>query len=216
VDAIVAWWQHWPLAMIGAPVPDSLVVLDIDPRNGGSYEALTDVLGPLPETLTAWSGRNDGGRHLYFARPPGVLSSSRLPEGIDLKRAERGYCIVPPSVHPATGMAYRWEGDTAAALPWRAREALRPPRSQLAPMRRLVAAGAEHPLVSYLDRFAEDGIQNALYWAACRADQEGCLDELEPLLAATATRYGCPGAAATVASARNRDRTKDARKGAGR
>jgi hypothetical protein len=43
--------------MIGARVPDSLLVIDIDPRNGGSLEALTNQVGALPETLTAWSGR---------------------------------------------------------------------------------------------------------------------------------------------------------------
>jgi hypothetical protein len=105
-DQIKLWWTKWPNAMIGAAVPESLLVIDIDPRNGGSLQALTDLVGALPETLTAWSGRNDCGHHLYFLRPPGPLTSTRLPEGIDLKI--NGYCIVPPSIHPATGLPYRW------------------------------------------------------------------------------------------------------------
>ena len=74
-DQIRAWWGRWPYALIGAVVPDTMIVVDIDPRNGGSVEAL----GNLPPTLTAWSGRNDGGRHLYFMRPAGETTSTRLP-----------------------------------------------------------------------------------------------------------------------------------------
>jgi hypothetical protein len=70
-DQIKLWWTKWPNAMIGAAVPESLLVIDIDPRNGGSLQALTDLVGALPETLTAWSGRNDCGHHLYFLRPQG-------------------------------------------------------------------------------------------------------------------------------------------------
>jgi hypothetical protein len=97
-DLIRAWWRRWPKAMIGAPVPDSLLVVDVDPRNGGSLQELESLTGSLPPTLTAWSGRNDGGQHLYFLRPAGPLSSTRLPQGIDLKA--NGYCVVPPSIHP--------------------------------------------------------------------------------------------------------------------
>jgi len=30
-DQITAWWTRWPKAMIGAPVPESLLVVDFDP-----------------------------------------------------------------------------------------------------------------------------------------------------------------------------------------
>jgi hypothetical protein len=114
-ELIKEWWTRWPNAMIGAAVPDSCVVIDIDPRNGGSSEELETLVGPLPDTLTVWSGRNDGGRHLYFRRPAGELTGTRLPRGIDLK--VRGYMIMPPSVHPVTGRPYRWERRPVAALP---------------------------------------------------------------------------------------------------
>jgi Bifunctional DNA primase/polymerase, N-terminal len=68
-DQIKAWWIRWPNATIGARVPESLLVIDVDPRNGGSLAELESLTGPLPATLTAWSGRDDGGRHLYFRRP---------------------------------------------------------------------------------------------------------------------------------------------------
>ena len=100
-DVIKAWWTKWPNAMIGARVPDNCIVIDIDPRNGGSIEALEEFTGPLPATLTVWSGRNDGGRHLYFQRPASPLSSTRLPKGVDLKA--NGYCIVPHRFTPQPG-----------------------------------------------------------------------------------------------------------------
>ena len=116
-DQIKLWWTKWPNAMIGARVPDNCIVIDIDPRNGGSIEALEEFTGSLPATLTVWSGRNDGGRHLYFQRPASPLSSTRLPKGVDLKA--NGYCIMPPSIHPATGQPYRWQDEDApaAAIP---------------------------------------------------------------------------------------------------
>lgn len=121
---IRAWWGRWPKAMIGVRVPDSVIVIDIDPRNGGSIGDLEALVGPLPATLTVWSGRNDGGRHLYFLRPAGQLTSTRLPEGIDLKA--NGYVIAPPSIHPATGLPYKWEQHPVAAPPHGLRELLRP------------------------------------------------------------------------------------------
>src|SRR6266550_9200955 len=30
---ITSWWTRWPTAMIGARVPESLLIIDIDPRN---------------------------------------------------------------------------------------------------------------------------------------------------------------------------------------
>jgi hypothetical protein len=98
----------------------------------------TDLVGDLPDTLTAWSGRNDGGSHLYFLRPPGPLTSTRLPEGIDLKI--NGYMIMPPSIHPATGLPYRWEDHPVASLPSRLRELLAPRRNRSEPTEVVAAA----------------------------------------------------------------------------
>jgi len=110
------WWRRWPDALIGAVIPPLLMVLDIDPRNGGSLAGLESIVGPLPATFTAWSGRNDGGRHLYFFRPQRQpLVSTRLPNGIDLKT--NGYMIMPPSLHPATGQPLGTSPGCAAAAP---------------------------------------------------------------------------------------------------
>jgi hypothetical protein len=51
-DQICAWWTRWPQAMIGAPVRESLLVIDLDPRHGGNVAELESLTGPLPATLT--------------------------------------------------------------------------------------------------------------------------------------------------------------------
>lgn len=109
---------------IGARVPEGLVVIDTDPRHGGEDNLIALAQGrDLPETLTCFSGRGDGGRHRYFLHPGGQVSGKRLPGGVDLK-THTGYVVLPPSLHPATGRPYRWADETVslAELPrWLAR-----------------------------------------------------------------------------------------------
>ena len=182
-------------------VDPRLLVLDVDPRNGGSL----DALGPLPETLTCWSGRGDGGVHRYFLRPAGQLSSTRLLAGVDLKL--NGYCVVPPSLHPATGRPYKWEEHPAAALPSPLRRLLTPPPRpvrQLGPRRR----GDGRYLVEFVARQPWGNVNNGLHWAACRAVDDGLLDDLADDLvqAAVAAGHPEPGARRTVQSAGRRER----------
>jgi hypothetical protein len=183
---ITAWWRRWPSALIGAPVPASLLVLDIDPRHCGSLDVLEAVVGLLPVTLTVWSGRGDGGRHLYFRRPLGRLTSTALPAGIDLKAAG-GYCILPPSRHPSSGQPYRWEQHHVAALPERAVTALRPaPRRPLLRAPSTSTANGLNGLVRVV-LIAREGNRNAaLYWACRRAVERGAveLSDLRPLIEA--------------------------------
>lgn len=190
---IRGWWQRWPDAMIGAPVPGSVVVLDIDPRHDGTVEALEERLGPLPKTLTAWSGRGDGGRHLYFRRPPGRFAQANLPQGIDLRDAGKAYCIVPPSLHPETSEPYRWQGSETSVLPRDAARALRAPLRSAGP-RTVVRRGGPvhvHGLISVLDRHPVQGINNALYWVAAKLAEGGLLDDaLRDELAARAVYHG--------------------------
>lgn len=111
---IVQWWTNTPNANIGIATGDGagLVVLDIDPRNGGdeSLAALERVNGPLPSTLMAETG--GGGRHFFLQLPPGSSARCRVAaEGIDFK-ATGGYVIGAGSVHPSGGV-YRWCNATA-------------------------------------------------------------------------------------------------------
>lgn len=183
---ITRWWTRWPKALIGAVVPNSLAVLDVDPRNHGSMESLTAILGELPPTLTVMSGRGDGGRHLYYLRPglsgsctqlrtPAVsLTASRLPAGVDLKTS--GYCILPPSPHPATGNPYRWIWRKPVPLPDRAVEMLRAPVRVARPALVLSSEGMGRKADALVRAVAAAtvGERNAvLYWAVRRALDEG-------------------------------------------
>lgn len=115
--------------------PSGIVVVDVDPRNGGNetFAALVEELGPLPETVTANSG--GGGTHYIFRRPPGDLES-KLGKGVDLLRDSRQF-LVEPSAHPSGG-TYRWRTQHApdeiaiATLPeaWLKRVHRQPPKRQ--------------------------------------------------------------------------------------
>jgi len=201
---IRAWWSRWPNAMIGAPVPAALLVLDIDPRHGGDVglAQLEADHGVLPATLTTISGRGDGGKHLYFRRLAGAVTSTRLPKGIDLKAA--GYCIVPPSLHPATGQPYQWIDADPVALPSWLREVLRPAPVRPRPVTR--STGDGRSLVEFVARQIESNRNNALYWAAHRAIENGLLEIIEADLIAAAVAAGESEGAAklTVGSARKK------------
>lgn len=119
LQQVSSWWRGaYAGANIGARVPENAFVLDVDPRSGGaeSLAKLVVSYGDLPETLMVESGRRDGGVHYYFRRPDAKLTSRLLGEGLDLKTS-RGYCVVPPSIHPDTGQAYAWRTDHPMAEP---------------------------------------------------------------------------------------------------
>ena len=65
------WWEKWPRSNIGMAAGDKseIVVLDIDPRHGGTetFQRLEKELGPLPATVTSNTG--GGGQHRIFAQP---------------------------------------------------------------------------------------------------------------------------------------------------
>jgi Bifunctional DNA primase/polymerase, N-terminal len=112
-DLVARWWARWPAANVGARVPRGLFVLDVDPRAGGqeSLARLEAEHGALPPTRTSVSGRGDGGAHRWFRHAGGALSVVGLKQrgyrGLDLK-THRGYVVLPPSRHPATGRPYQW------------------------------------------------------------------------------------------------------------
>jgi hypothetical protein len=101
--------QH-PDMNIGIAVPDGMVVVDVDPRNGG--EATVDEIearyGKFPDTWDQLTG--GGGRHLCFQVPFGMRFSGKLGPGVDIKQAG-GYIVVEPSVH-AHGKSYEWEASS--------------------------------------------------------------------------------------------------------
>jgi hypothetical protein len=87
---------------------DGLLVVDIDPRNGGAehWQELREEMGlGILETLTARTG--GGGTHYFFLPPNGGLKvPPQLAPGVDLK-AVGGYVVGAPSVH-SSGARYEW------------------------------------------------------------------------------------------------------------
>jgi Bifunctional DNA primase/polymerase, N-terminal len=109
---VADWWARgrYHGCNIGARVPSSMFVLDIDPRKRGCVEALAALElanSPLPATLTTLSGRGDGGMHHYYRHPGGKLTARNLPEGVDVKTSS-GYVVMPPSIHPVSLKPYTW------------------------------------------------------------------------------------------------------------
>lgn len=130
-DKIERWWTRDPDALIGCRVPPELMLLDIDPRHGAQevWAALTDTYGSLTSRCH-FSGRGDGGFHIWLYRPGGKLVIKQLNDwakergmgkpvadgrrwtaGIDLLHHNSRYTILPPSPHPETGGPYTWAAD---------------------------------------------------------------------------------------------------------
>ena len=112
-EQIANWWTDHPYANIGiaAGRVSGILVLDIDPRNGGTetLQRLEKELGPLPETVTSNTG--GGGQHRIFAHPAFSVrkdsAGKLLGPGVDVL-SDGCIMIAPPSRH-ASGKRYRWE-----------------------------------------------------------------------------------------------------------
>jgi hypothetical protein len=106
------WVRKKPGSNVGLVMGNGVFAVDVDPKNGGesSLKELTDEHGALPATAEAKTG--GGGRHLLFRYDPEAYSipnsvGTKLGQGIDI-RAERGYIVVSPSIHPITKLPYQW------------------------------------------------------------------------------------------------------------
>jgi putative DNA primase/helicase len=110
------YWTQYPNANIGlVPGRSGNMVLDIDGPDGEAQAKalrLYDV-----KTLIIITGRPDGGRHLMFLHPGGQIGNKDLASKINV-RADNGYVVAPPSVHPS-GAIYKYQDPNVrpAALP---------------------------------------------------------------------------------------------------
>jgi hypothetical protein len=112
---LTQWWTTWPTAGIAIVCGrvSGLVVLDVDPRNGGDVTLTT--LPRWPRGPQAISG--GGGPHFYFDPGETVVPKVKgLLPGIDLL-GEGGYVVAPPTRHP-DGPRYTWApGQALGELP---------------------------------------------------------------------------------------------------
>lgn len=131
-DTVRAMWSDQSCNIgIATGHASGVFVFDVDataPKDGGmtgpeALAALVETHGPLPATLRARTG---SGAHYYFRMPSGVELANRARitvrgqrTGLDV-RADGGYVVAPPSIHP-NGSAYVWEQgarEVADAPPW--------------------------------------------------------------------------------------------------
>jgi hypothetical protein len=110
------WWDMWPSANVGIACGSisGIVVVDIDPRNGG-VEHINELLkehGKLPQTTISATG--GGGWHYVYAHSgerKGILC-----EGVDLV-SDGGYIVAPPSLHLNGSYAWLYEVEDLPSLP---------------------------------------------------------------------------------------------------
>jgi P4 family phage/plasmid primase-like protien len=97
------WWKKWPQANIGLPTGkiNGIVVFDSDGPEAEKFIARKGGLEPGPQSVTS------KGRHYFFRHPGRIIhNDTNRKLAIDI-RADGGYIVAPPSVHPS-GHVYSW------------------------------------------------------------------------------------------------------------
>ncbi|NUS25144.1 MAG: DNA primase [Streptomyces sp.] len=206
--AAAPWATGYGIAC-GLP-PHHLIGVDLDTKSGtDSSTALRELalrhLFTIPATVVVLTP--SGGRHLWLSGPPDVVvpnSAGRLAPGIDIRGAG-GYLVGPGSrtdhgvYATAPGTAHL---APAACPPALLRILLPPPRTTHHPT---PASTGDHGqgLVQFVLAAHEGQRNTRLFWAACRAYEDGIGPALlDPLVeAALNTGLSEREARATIASA---------------
>lgn len=214
--AAAPWATGYGIAC-GRP-PHHLIGIDLDTKS--STDSMAELqhlalrhLFTLPETVTVLTP--SGGRHLWLTGPGDTVvpnSASRLAPGIDV-RGTGGYLVGPGSVtvHGAYRLAPGTADLPAAPCPQALLRLLTPPERPRSTRGPVPGLGQGHGLVQFV-RAAQEGQRNTrLFWAACRAYENGLGDTLTAGLVDAAVRAGLTEreARATIASADRLTSTRD-------
>ena len=169
---IRAWWQHWPGSNVaiatGWPGPD---VLDVDVKpDGDGWSAFNRAsrAGLLAGAL-ALARTPSGGLHAYY-QGTGQRNGKLARHHLDFRGAG-GYVLAPPSrVH---GKPYELLGHrpgTGGKIDWQAiKQLLDPPPAR--PRRH--RGGNLRRLAGWVGSLPEGNRNDGLFWAACRAAEDG-------------------------------------------
>jgi hypothetical protein len=102
------WFESDPQAGIGVACDSSgLVVLDIDPRNGGYKTLATIEAAHEPLNSNCVADTQGGGEHRIFKADPNITFPSTLGSGLDIKH--HGYICVEPT--QGSSGKYGWRVD---------------------------------------------------------------------------------------------------------
>jgi hypothetical protein len=180
-DQLRKWGSGCPNGNIGiACGPASgIVVLDVDPRNGGdvSIRALAASGHHFPKAPRARTG--NGGWHLLYSHEPGIGGSKgKLGPGIDVK-STGGYILVAPSwtrrSEDGPGGPYVWEvspfDSPVPRMPAWLKAMLCPPPRPMSAYLPDVNGGDIEPLARFVASSTKGERNVRLHWAACRAGE---------------------------------------------
>ncbi|MFI6490359.1 bifunctional DNA primase/polymerase [Streptomyces sp. NPDC050564] len=189
--------------------PHHLIGIDLDTKSGtDSSAALRELalrhLFTIPATVVVMTP--SGGRHLWLSGPPDVIvpnSASRLAPGIDIRGA--GGYLVGPGSRTEHGVYATAPGTAHLAPAPCPRELLRllmpPPRAHHS----TPATTGQHGqgLVQFVLAAHEGQRNTRLFWAACRAYENGIGPQLTVPLVEAAVQTGLTEreARSTIASA---------------
>lgn len=187
LDDIERWGRKYPDANIGIAcgIPSGIMVIDVDPRNGGpdslaKLASKGQILTPCPRARTG-----NGGWHYIYRYQPGIINSkSKLGPGVDIKTTG-GYIVAAPSwiakSEDGAGGSYVWEvSPLDVAVPrlpiWvSARMQPRPDALRPTTFAPPTFSGSGQDPVAHLVQFVQKaglGTRNdRLYWSACRAGE---------------------------------------------
>lgn len=197
-DQIVKWWTDSPDANIGARCGVVFDVLDIDVKIAADGHVIKDgrpamhILNAnaMLKGLLGIAMTRHNGTHIFY--PPSGLGVKHLHDRHIDFQAAGSYVVMPPSIVPADegikgSGRYEWRGlldlsqDNAHPFDWeRANKLLYPRPEDAVPglkdfLTKFSAprSGEINTLAHWLAKQPEGNRNNALFWAACRAFENG-------------------------------------------
>lgn len=115
-EEIISWWKEYPTAQIAVACGKLSGIMAIDIDSKTDHKRFPEhVLVPPRELadlygLQLTTNTGGGGHHLICKYKPDVLGNTvkDIHPQIDI-RTEKGYIILPPSIHEGTGIRYSWD-----------------------------------------------------------------------------------------------------------
>ncbi|OBF42645.1 hypothetical protein A5719_03320 [Mycolicibacterium peregrinum] len=190
-NVIAGWKRRWPTCNWGVTQP-GVIALDVDPRHGGSINALK--LQPEHVTLCVQTGA--GGWHVYYRVSGPVRGKVQGIPGIDVKAGGSGYLVAPGSIHPITGKPYRLHRDAPiAGVPEHIWALIAQPKLDLnvegrAQVTAQTSGDRWDGLVRSVSEAQEGNRNGTLFWAAARAAADSAPASVYSALAAAAHSIG--------------------------